>query len=52
MSCIAPYSYRKNPDNTKEWLIDKESAEVVREIFRLCTSLSKGYGIAKLCMSS
>ncbi len=36
MSCVAPYGYRKNPDNPKEWLIDEESAEVVREIFRLC----------------
>lgn len=41
MSCIAPYGYRKNPDNPKEWLIDEESAEIVREIFRLCVD---GYG--------
>ena len=41
MSCVAPYGYRKNPDNPKEWLIDEESAEVVREIFRLC---GDGYG--------
>lgn len=41
MSCVAPYGYRKNPDNLKEWLIDEESAEVVREIFRLCVD---GYG--------
>ena len=41
MSCVAPYGYRKNPDNQKEWLIDEESAEVVREIFRLCVD---GYG--------
>lgn len=41
MSCIAPYGYRKNSDNPKEWLIDEESAEVVREIFRLCVD---GYG--------
>lgn len=41
MSCVAPYGYRKNPDNPKEWLIDEESAEVVREIFRLCVD---GYG--------
>ena len=41
MSCDAPYGYRKNPDNPKEWLIDEESAEVVREIFRLCVD---GYG--------
>lgn len=41
MSCVAPYGYHKNPDNPKEWLIDEESAEVVREIFRLCVD---GYG--------
>lgn len=41
MSCVALYGYRKNPDNPKEWLIDEESAEVVREIFRLCVD---GYG--------
>ena len=37
----APYGYMKNPDNKKEWLIDEEAAEVVREIFRLCVN---GYG--------
>lgn len=41
MSSIAPYGYVKNPDNPKEWLVDEESAEVVREIFRLCVD---GYG--------
>lgn len=41
MSCVAHYGYRKNPDNPKEWLIDEESAEIVREIFRLCVD---GYG--------
>lgn len=45
MSCVAPYGYRKNPDNPKEWLIDEESAEVVREIFRLCVD---GYGSRRI----
>ena len=31
-----PYGYMKNPENKKEWIIDEEAAEVVREIFRLC----------------
>ncbi|WP_419384960.1 recombinase family protein, partial [Klebsiella pneumoniae] len=31
----------KNPENKKEWIVDEEAAEVVREIFRLCVS---GYG--------
>lgn len=37
----APYGYRKNPDNLKEWLLDEEPANIVREIFSLCVS---GYG--------
>ena len=36
-----PYGYMKNPENKKEWVVDEEAAEVVREIFRLCVS---GYG--------
>ena len=35
------YGYMKNPENKKEWIIDEEAAEVVREIFRLCVG---GYG--------
>ena len=37
----APYGYRKNPDNLKEWLVDDEAAAIVREIFSLCV---EGYG--------
>lgn len=37
----APYGYRKNPDNPKEWLVDDEAADIVREIFSLCVG---GYG--------
>ena len=36
-----PYGYMKNPENKKEWIIDEEAAEVVREIFQLCVG---GYG--------
>lgn len=32
----APYGYRKNPENNKEWIIDEEAAAVVRRIFMLC----------------
>ena len=32
----APYGYRKNPENKKEWIIDEEAAQVVRHIFDLC----------------
>lgn len=41
----APYGYRKNPDNLKEWLVDEEAADVVREIFRLCVN---GYGPTRI----
>ena len=41
LTTVIPYGYRKNPDSTDHWLIDKEAAEVVRKIFRLCVD---GYG--------
>ncbi|MCW0884550.1 recombinase family protein [Clostridioides difficile] len=41
----APYGYRKNPDNLKEWIVDEEAAGVVREIFRLCVN---GYGPTRI----
>ena len=31
-----PYGYMKNPENPKEWIIDKEAAQVVKKIFTLC----------------
>ena len=40
-----PYGYMKNPENKKEWIIDEEAAEVVREIFRLCVW---GYGPTRI----
>lgn len=40
-----PYGYMKNPENKKEWIIDEEAAEVVREIFRLCVV---GYGPTRI----
>ena len=39
------YGYMKNPENKKEWIIDEEAAEVVREIFRLCVG---GYGPTRI----
>jgi len=45
MSSHAPYGYKKNPENKKEWIVDEEAAEVVREIFRLCVN---GYGPAQI----
>ena len=40
-----PYGSMKNPENKKEWIIDEEAAEVVREIFRLCVG---GYGPTRI----
>lgn len=33
-SCV-PYGYEKNPENTKEWIVDEEAAAVVKRIFTL-----------------
>jgi len=30
-----PYGYRKDPDNPKRWIVDEESADVVRKVFRM-----------------
>ena len=30
------FGYMKNPDNTKEWIVDEEAAKTVRQIFTLC----------------
>lgn len=31
-----PFGYMKNPNNTKEWIIDEEAAKTVRQIFAMC----------------
>ena len=40
-----PYGYKKDPENTKHWLIDEPAAEVVRRIYQL---YSNGYGSEKI----
>ncbi|EOH73441.1 recombinase family protein [Enterococcus malodoratus] len=30
----APYGYLNNPENRKEWLVDKEAAKIIQRIFR------------------
>lgn len=40
-----PYGYMKNPENKKEWIVDQEAAEVVKEIFQLCVN---GYGPTRI----
>lgn len=35
-----PYGYKKDPDNSKHWLIDEPAAEVVRRIYKMyCNGL-------------
>lgn len=36
-----PFGYMKNPDDKKEWIIDKTAAKIVRRIFALCVD---GFG--------
>ena len=49
-----PYGYLKNPENPKQWIIDDEAAEVVREIFQLClkglnmNQIATGLGARKI----
>jgi len=38
----------KNPENKKEWIVDEEAAEVVREIFRLCVGATVPHKIAHI----
>ena len=39
-----PYGYRKDPDNAKQWLVDEESAVVVRRIYQMALD---GYGLSE-----
>lgn len=50
LSSNAPYGYRKNPDNPKQWLVDEESSAVVKEIFRLCMDGNGPTQIANILM--
>ena len=42
-----PFGYMKNPENSKEWIIDEPAAEVVRRIFNLCIAGKGPTQIAK-----
>lgn len=39
-----PYSYFKNPDDPRFWVIDPEAAEIVRRIYQMALD---GYGLAE-----
>ena len=46
ISTTIPYGYMRNPDNSKEWIPDPETAPLVKEIFDLYAG---GTGIRKIC---
>lgn len=41
LAAIAPFGYKKDPNDKHKWLVDEEAAEVVRLIYKLCI---EGYG--------
>ena len=43
-----PYGYVKDPQNKKKWIVDEESAKVVRRIFDLCIVGKGPMQIAKI----
>ncbi len=45
LSTTPPYGYLKDPNDRFQWIVDKEAADVVREIFRLCVA---GYGPSQI----
>ena len=38
LASTPPFGYMKNPNNSKEWIIDEDAAETVRYIFQLCVN--------------
>lgn len=38
LASTPPFGYMKNPNNTKEWIIDEDAAKTVRYIFQLCVN--------------
>lgn len=45
VSPSVPYGYYRNPKNKQELLVDKESAKVVKRIYRL---VIEGYGVTQI----
>lgn len=46
-----PYGYKKNPDDSKHWIVDEEAAQVVQRIFTLCMEGNGPAQIAKILES-
>lgn len=38
LSTTVRYGYMKSPEDNSKWIVDEEAAELVRLIFKLCTS--------------
>ncbi len=47
LTTIPPYGYMKNPNNTDEWVVDDEAAEIVKRIFKMCLNSYGPTQIAK-----
>lgn len=43
-----PYGYMKDPQNKKEWIVDTEAAEVVKNIFAMCIEGKGNETIARI----
>ena len=48
ISSNPPYGYIKDPQNKNKWIVDEESAKVVRRIFDLCIAGKRPMQIAKI----
>ena len=43
-----PYGYMKSPENKKQWIIDPEAAQIVKEIFAMCIEGKGNETIARI----
>ena len=43
-----PYGYMKNPENKKQWIVDPEAAQIVKEIFAMCIEGKVNETIARI----
>lgn len=43
-----PYGYVKSPDNKKQWIIDPDAAQIVKEIFAMCIEGKGNETIARI----
>ena len=43
-----PYGYMKSPENKKQWIIDPEAAQIVKEVFAMCIEGKGNETIARI----